>query len=78
MPEFKLSYTGSEVNDRLGAVEKTIRYDKQNLTESQKSQARNNIGLPTITTSDAGKFMRVSADGKWVVEAIPSAEEASF
>lgn len=78
MPEFKLSYTANEVNNRLGAVEKTIRYDKQNLTENQKSQARDNIGLPSITATDVGKFMRVSADGKWVVEAIPSAEEATF
>ena len=35
-------------------------------------------GLPEVTIDDAGKFLRVSADGSWVVEAVPNAEEASF
>ena len=34
--------------------------------------------LPTVTTNDAGKFLRVSANGVWVAEAIPSAEGATF
>lgn len=34
--------------------------------------------LPTVTTDDVGKFLRVGADGTWVAESIPSAEEASF
>lgn len=34
--------------------------------------------LPTVTTTDAGKFLRVSADGVWVAESIQNAEEASF
>ncbi len=33
--------------------------------------------LPTVTTADNGKFLRVS-DGVWVAESIPNAEEASF
>ena len=34
--------------------------------------------LPTVTTNDVGKFLRVSADGTWAAESIPSAEGASF
>lgn len=34
--------------------------------------------LPTVTSSDSGKFLRVSSAGKWVAEAIASAEGASF
>lgn len=35
-------------------------------------------GLPEVTTADAGKFLRVSAEGAWAVEALLNAEEVSF
>ena len=34
--------------------------------------------LPTVTSTDSGKFLRVSSTGKWVAETIASAEGASF
>lgn len=34
--------------------------------------------LPSITSSDAGKFLRVDSGGQWVAEAVPSAEGGSF
>lgn len=34
--------------------------------------------LPPVTTSDAGKFLRVSSSGAWAVEAVPNAEGARF
>lgn len=34
--------------------------------------------LPEVSTADAGKFLRVNADGAWIAETVPSAEEASF
>ena len=33
---------------------------------------------PSVTTEDAGKFMRVNSSGIWAAEAIPNAEEADF
>lgn len=37
-----------------------------------------NIGIPAITVADAGKFLRVSSDGKWVLESLQNAEEVTF
>lgn len=34
-------------------------------------------GLPAVSASDNGKFLRVS-NGKWAAEAVSNAEEASF
>lgn len=35
-------------------------------------------GLPDVTESDAGKFLRVSANGIWTAEAVLNAEEVTF
>lgn len=42
--EFELSYTASEVDNRLGMAGNAILYTEQELTEEQKKQARANIG----------------------------------
>lgn len=34
--------------------------------------------IPSVTTTDSGKFLRVSSSGKWAAQAVPNAEEASF
>ena len=34
--------------------------------------------LPVVTAADAGKFLRVQADGTWAAVAVPNAEEAGF
>ena len=36
------------------------------------------ITLPKTTSADSGKFLKVGADGGWVAESVPNAEEASF
>lgn len=35
-------------------------------------------GIPVPTPEDAGKFLRVDAEGAYALEAVPNAEEASF
>ena len=35
-------------------------------------------GLPAVTGADIGKFMRVSGDGIWAAETVPSAETTNF
>jgi hypothetical protein len=42
------------------------------------SKLVNLSGLPTVTADDAGKILRVSAEGIWIVDSIPVAEDASF
>lgn len=57
-----------------------VRYDKQTLTEEQKAQARENIGvtdIPEVTSSDDGKFLRV-VGGVWAAVTVDSAEGVNF
>lgn len=46
--EYKLSYTASEINSKLGKVDNTVCYTSQTLTDTQKSQARMNIGAASV------------------------------
>ena len=60
---------------------KTYIYKKEQPVDKQTAQTTADKALsmlPTVTSSDSGKFLRVSSTGKWVAEAIASAEGASF
>lgn len=46
--EFKLSYTGREIDERLTRVEKTVCFTEQTLTKEQQTQARANIGAVAV------------------------------
>lgn len=49
--EYKLSYTASEIDKRLGTVANVVLYTAQNLTEEQKAQVRKNIGAADASIS---------------------------
>ena len=58
---------------------KTTANNAQTTAENAQTTADKALSvLPTVTSSDSGKFLRVSSTGKWVAEAIASAEGASF
>lgn len=40
----KLSYTATEIDEKLGKVDKAVLFNRQSLTEEEKAQARANIG----------------------------------
>ena len=59
----------------------TIPVDKGGTGATTAAAALTNLGaMPNVavTSADAGKFLRVSADGVWVAESIPNAEGVSF
>lgn len=49
--EYKLSFTGEEVNERLDKAGSAVLFNEQVLTEEQKAQARINIGAGSIEDS---------------------------
>ncbi len=57
----------------------TTANNAQSTADNAQTTAQSALSmLPTVTSTDSGKFLRVSSTGKWVVEAIASAEEANF
>lgn len=48
--EYKLSYTASEIDKKLGVVDNALLYTEQILTEEQKAQVRENIGLGNMNS----------------------------
>lgn len=76
-----VAYINSTDNENITEIEDNgvVMYSvPQILTDYEKAQACQNIGIPVVTTADAGKFVRVSSEGKWIVESIPNAEEVAF
>jgi hypothetical protein len=71
-----VTLTAAEIS-ALPLNAEVVLYSKQALTEEQQAQARKNLGIPSTTADDNGKFLRV-VDGVAAWVSIPSAEEASF
>ncbi len=76
--EYKLSYTGSEINSKLGKVDEAVCYTTQTLTDDQKSQARANIGamgeeaienLVVTAIANANELTNISATFEEIYEA---------
>ena len=80
MPEGAVLQLVLEDDDDSGySLEGAVLHNQaQTLTDEQKAQACKNIGIPTATVADAGKFVRVSSVGTLVIESIPDAEEVAF
>lgn len=51
--EYKLSYTASEIDDRLGMAGNAVLFTEQELTEEQKAQVRANIGAISQEEKDS-------------------------
>ena len=75
MIEYKLSYTGQEINQKLGKIDKAVLYTEQHLTDEYKDQARKNIdavsiedveallnGGNNIEFSETGELVRLDVD----------------
>lgn len=48
------------------------------LEDMSEALKRTGNAIPAVTTSDAGKFLRVSSTGEWVAETVPSAESEGY
>lgn len=53
-------------------------YATQAYLSNAIAEALTALGLPTPGTDDAGKILRVNAEGKYELVAIANAEEATF
>lgn len=76
--EYKLSYTGQEINNKLSKVDEAVRYTSQTLTAAQKAQVRENIGamgeeaienLVVTAIVNAGELTNVSETFETIYEA---------
>ena len=61
------------------ATKATADANGNNIADTYATKAQiTGLGLPTPTTADAGKILRVNAEGKYELVSIPNAEEATF
>jgi hypothetical protein len=52
--EYKLSYTASDIDAKLGKIDTAILFEPQTLTDEQKAQARANIGAAAVGEGGGG------------------------
>ena len=74
----QLSGEVSSMWDSINSASSTADSALTNANKAQTTAQSALSMLPTVTSSDSGKFLRVSSTGKWMAEAIASAEGASF
>ena len=63
--EYKLSYTGSQINEKLSEVDNKLSVTAQTLNEVQKAQARANIDAASLADVDGVVYMN-STDNETV------------
>lgn len=69
---------GDDGKDGADAPQEAVLFVAQTLSTSQKNQALANIGVPSPTTSDNGKFLRVNSSGAYSLQTVTAAEGVSF
>ena len=74
MAEYKLSYTGSEIDAKLSQIDNLATKGEI----SELSEVIESHRTPTVSSADVGKFLRVSTSGKWVAESVLNVEEVAI
>lgn len=67
-------HINSRLNKKVDKIDgKDLSTNDYTTTEKEKL-----ANLPTPTTADAGKILRVNSEGKYELVSLPNAEEATF
>lgn len=76
-PQGEKGDPGADGQDGQDAPQEAVLFVAQTLSTSQKTQVLTNIGMPSPTASDNGKFLRI-VSGNYSLQTVSAAEGVSF